>query len=171
MKEEYLNRLLNNPEEVDNKIDEYPLNKIIARQEPEKEEIAGHLLKAEHNIRFLQDISNMDYSDWVIVGCYYACYHTALAMIQKKGFNSKNHDATLCLLIKYYYKDKLSDADLMALNNMFLDNQEILFYVQTKDEREKASYSTRINFDKKIVNELKIKTLLFVNKCKEVLNN
>jgi len=105
------------------------------------------------------------------VGCYYALYHIALALILKKGFSSKNHDATLCVLIKYYYKKHLTEEDIMLLNQIYLDNQDILFYVHAKQEREKAAYSSRIFLDKKKTNELHLKTVLFVSKCKKILEN
>lgn len=40
---------------------------------------------------------------------------------------------------------------------------------KSKQEREKASYSSQIAFDKKLVQELRLKTILFVNKAKEIL--
>ncbi len=109
------------------------------------------------------------YSDWALVGCYYASYHAALALLLQKGVSSKNHDATLCLLIKYYYQKDLTQEDFELLNFVYLDNQDILFYVESKQEREKASYSSQIEFDKKKISELVMKTVLFVNKCKEIL--
>ena len=110
------------------------------------------------------------YSDWAIVGCYYAAYHMALALILKRGFSSKNHDATLCVLIKEYYNSKLSSSDIELLNKIYLDNEDILFYVKTKDEREKASYSSQIIFDKKNIDDLRLKTLEFVRKTKNIIS-
>ncbi len=151
-------------------IDFYLKNKVISAQTPLKSEIQGHIEKAEHNLNFVKDSSGK-YSDWGIVGCYYAAYHIALALILSKGYSSKNHDATLCLLIKHYYKKELSKEDLELLNSVYLDNQDILFYVESKIEREKASYSSQIAFDKKRVSDLQLKTILFVNRCKEIMKN
>jgi len=44
-----------------------------------------------------------------------------------------------------------------------------LFYAECKNEREKASYSTKIFFDRQRVEEIKLKTILFVNKAKKIL--
>lgn len=170
MNEFQLKKLMEDGEELGNKIDDYTKKKIVVKQPEDTEEIKGHIQKAEHNLNFIKDTLEKGYSDWAVVGCYYASYHIALTLILKKGFSSKNHDATLCLLIKYYYKE-LSKEDIETLNKIYLDNQDILFYVQSKQEREKASYSTKINFDKQIINELRLKTILFVNKCKEILKN
>lgn len=169
MNEQQLNLLLENPTLVDEKIDFYIKNKILFMQEFDKAEMKGHIQKAEHNSCFIQDTLKQNYTDWAIVGCYYASYHIALALLLKKGFSSKNHDATLSMLIKHYYGKELTKEDIQFINRIYLDNNDILFYVQSKNEREKASYSSQIIFDKDLVNELKLKTLLFVNKCKEII--
>ena len=57
------------------------------------------------------------------------------------------------------------------MNNFFLDYQEILFYVESKQKREDATYSSMIKFDKKIVIELKIKAALFIDKAKQIIRN
>ncbi|MBI5397824.1 HEPN domain-containing protein [Candidatus Woesearchaeota archaeon] len=158
-----------NPKIVDKKIEFYIKKKVLVKQEFEGAEMKGHIEKAEHNSNFIQDTLKQDYTDWAIVGCYYASYHIALALLLKKCFSSKNHDATLCILIKHYYQNGLSREDIELINKTYLDNNDILFYVQSKNEREKAAYSSQIVFDKKLVSDLRLKTLLFVNKGKEII--
>src|SRR3989344_4049516 len=170
MKEYQLKKLLEDREEQERKIKEYLTEGSLTKQEKIEEEIQGHIQKAEHNLAFTQDAVKQGYSDWAVVGCYYTSYHIALALLLNKGFSSKNHDATLCVLIKHYYGKELSKEDIELINRIYLDNNDILFYVQSKQEREKASYSSQIVFDKKLVNELKIKTLLFVNKGKDIID-
>lgn len=92
-------------------------------------------------------------------------------MIISKGYYSKSHDATLCILIKEYYKKGVSAEEIELLNKFFLDYSEIVFYVQSKEKREDASYSTKIKFDKPLVNELRIKAALFVDKTKQIIEN
>ena len=169
MNEKQLKKLLDNSNIVDKKIDFYIKKKALVKQEFDEAEMKGHIEKAEHNFNFIQDILKQDYTDWAIVGCYYANYHIALALLLKKGFSSKNHDATLCILIKHYYLNGLSREDIELINKTYLDNNDILFYVQSKQEREKASYSSQIIFDKNLVSDLRLKTLLFVNKGKEII--
>ena len=170
MNEKQLKALLENPKLVDEKIDFYIKNKILFRQEFDEAEMKGHIQKAEHNSGFIQDTLKQNYTDWAIVGCYYASYHIALALLLKRGFSSKNHDATLCVLIRHYYGRELTKDDIELINRIYLDNNDILFYVQSKQEREKASYSSQVFFDKKLVNELRLKTLLFVNKGKDIID-
>lgn len=171
MNEKQLKRILNKPEALNKRIENYLGKKILVKQEIDEKEIKGHIAKAEHNAEFVKDTLEDGYSDWAIVGCYYAAYHMALALILKKGFSSKNHDATLCILIKEYYNKELSGSDIELLNKVYLNNEDILFYVKSKEEREKASYSSQIIFDKENVEDLRLKTLEFVRKAKNILSS
>src|SRR3989338_3098389 len=108
MKEYYLNKLLNDSDFLQRKINEFKKEKNVTEFPSDPSEQEGHLQKAEHNLNFVKDILNMHYPDWCITGCYYAVYHAALALILSKGYSSKNHDATLCILIKEYYRNCVS---------------------------------------------------------------
>jgi len=168
MREYDLQQLLQNPTRVDEKIKELREKRLLFTQEVDKEEIKGHLAKAEHNLRFVATIAKEKFFDWALTGCYYSCYHAALALIQSKGYTSKNHFATLCVIIKEFYKKELTKEDLELLSH-FLDYEDVLFYVETKNKREDATYSTKTRFDKKEVERLRIAATMFVNKIKEIL--
>ena len=167
MDEKDLKRLLKDKEYLGKRISFYQDNHILF-QSNSKHEIKGHLEKARHNLSFLQEIKS-EYNDWMLVACYYAAYHAALALILSKGYFSKNHDATLCILIKEFYTTELSKEDIMLLN-MF-DAQDLLFYVESKQKREEASYSTKIKFNIQEVNNLKLKTTLFINKVEKIIGS
>ncbi len=169
MNEKNLNDLLKKGEKLERKINFYLKNKILSKQKQLIHEIKGHIEKAEHNLNFIQDNLKMGYYDWCITGCYYAIYHISLALILKKGYFSKNHDATLCILIKEYYQEGLSEEDIELMNNIYINNQDILFYTQSKNEREKASYSTQIIFNEEKVKRIRQKTILFFRKSLEIL--
>lgn len=167
MNEKDLKKLLETKDFLEEKLGFYKQNKIIIETDS-KHEMKGHFEKARHNLSFLKEIKQ-EYHDWMLVACYYAAYHAALALIISKGCFSKNHDATLCILIKEFYKQELTKEDIELLN-MF-DAQDILFYVESKQKREEASYSTKIKFDVKEVNNLKLKTTLFINKVDKIINS
>lgn len=165
----YLNKLMSSDSVISEKIKQYLADEALKKAPVDKEEIRGHLLKADHNLKFVHDNIGLGYFDWCLTGCYYAAYHAALALIISAGYYSKNHDATLCVLIKNYYKKGVSAEEIELLNKFFLDHQEIVFYVQSKEKREDASYSTKIKFDKPLVSELRIKAVLFVDKAKQII--
>ena len=170
MKEYDFQKLINNPEIVEEKIKEFIEKNVLFKQEIDKEEIKGHILKAENNLRFITTIAKEKFFDWALTWCYYTCYHAALALIQSKGYTSKNHLATLCVIIKKFYKKELTKEDIEILSN-FLDYEDVLFYVETKNKREDATYSTKTLFDKKEVEKLRIQATMFVNKIKDILKN
>lgn len=168
MKEYDLQKLINNPEIVEERIRGFMEKNVLFKQNVDKEEINGHILKAENNLRFIATIAKEKFFDWAIIGCYYTCYHAALALIQTEGYTSKNHSATLCVIIKEFYKKELTKEDIEILSN-FLDYEDVLFYVETKNKREDATYSTKTLFDKKEVERLRIQATMFVNKVKDIL--
>lgn len=164
-----LNLLIQDRKSLERRITFYEKRKIILKQKPDVLEIKGHLEKADHNLEFINDNLKLGYHDWCITGCYYAVYHASLGLILLKGYFSKNHDATLCILIKEYYKNGVSEEDLTLINQLFLNYLDLIIYVQTKKKREEASYSTRYEFNKETVEELRSKAIHFINKAREIL--
>ncbi len=167
MNDKELARLLSDKGFAENKIEYYIQKKALFLREKSRKEIEGHMQKAMHNLEFIPEIS-AKFGDWKLVVCYYASYHMALALALNRGYSSKSHDATLCVLIRHYFK-VISADEIKLLNEIWLDNEDILFYAQSKNEREKASYSTRILFDNANIEDIKLKTIMFVNKAKEIL--
>lgn len=169
MNTNYLIRLINDKDLIKQKIEEYEHDKIIIKLKKDENEIKGHVEKAEHNLNFIKDNLKLGYNDWCITGCYYAVYQAALALIQDKGYYSKNHDATLCVLIKEYFKE-LKPEEIELINKFYLEYQDLLIYVQSKNKRDDASYSSSYKYSNDLVNELRLKAIVFVNKAKEILN-
>ena len=52
---------------------------------------------------------------------------------ETKGYFSKNHDATLCLLIKEYCEKGLAESDIELMNIAYLNYEDMLFYVKSKN--------------------------------------
>ena len=166
-----LRKLIANPLLLNKRIKFYESKKIIQKVPLDLEEIKGHISKSEHNLKFVLDNMKLEYYDWCITGCYYAIYQIALALIRVKEVYSKNHDATLCLLARDYYQAGITKEDIELINVFFLDYQDLLIYVHTKDRREEASYSSKYNFDKEKVEELRLKTIDFINKARGILDS
>ena len=168
MKEYDLRKILENQTLLQEKIIFFLDAGIITKESISSEEVRGHILKAENTLRFISENIQLGFLDWSITGCYYASYHAALALILTKGYFSRNHLATLCILIKEFYKKGLDKEDIEMLSK-FLDYHDIMFYVESKNKREDATYSTRLLFDKKEVEDARLKAVLFVNKIKGIL--
>jgi uncharacterized protein (UPF0332 family) len=154
---------------------EFYLKKDLIKKEDEREFLSSsHIKKAEDNpefSNFLKD--NKRFYDWIIVGCYYTIYHSALSLTAKKGFSSKNHLATLCILIKLYYLDekKLSKDEIELFSKSSLDKQKITYFAYAKEKRETASYGISEEFNRSEAEDLLKKTIQFLNKSREILEN
>lgn len=164
-------RWIKNKEECKEAFEEYLNNETIKR-EGEKEELSkSHLKKVDYNLDFINNLlEQKKFYDWAVVGCYYAVYHASLALLSIKGYSSKNHLATLCALIYFCYKENtLNKEDIELIAKSYLDKEEVTYFVEAKNKRETASYGISKEFSKNEAGKLKIKTILFVNKVKEIL--
>lgn len=130
-----------------------PLNATQAQND-----VIGHLRKAFHNLSLANQIFdanqkgqlNVKYAgesfyDWVVTVCYYAMYQASLAALAAVRKSGENHSATVCALIHYYVhkKKRLNEQYLLSLNTIgSLANQDVQKLVDTRFERERASYDT-----------------------------
>lgn len=146
-------------------------NKI--KIENEKEELVkGHLEKANHNLKFVKSTLELEeFNDWAIVSAYYSIYHASLALCALRGFSTKDHSATLLILIKEFYNKGLTKEEIELINNSTVEKEHILHYVESRKQRSKASYSTKISFTKEETESLRLKAIEFVNKVKEIVEN
>lgn len=130
----------------------------------------AHISKADYDMEFADFILKEEkFASWSVVGLYYSLYHTALALLSKKGYYSKDYNATLCFLIKHY--SEFSKEEIELVDNLKINREEIEFYSGLKEERRKASYSTDILFKRENVEELRKQAISFLNKAKTILNN
>ena len=172
-------RWMKNKEECEESFGQY-LKEETIKEEEEKENLTkSHLKKTDYNLDFINNLlKQKKFYDWVIVGCYYAIYHSSLALLSIKGYSSKSHLATLCALIHLYYKERkedeensLNEEDIELIAKSSLDKEEVTYFVEAKNKRETASYGISEEFTKNESEKLKIKTILFVNKIKEILEH
>jgi uncharacterized protein (UPF0332 family) len=105
--------------------------------------VLSHINKLTHYITFLETIDN-EFNDWKIVVMYYTLYHGFLALVENKSFTSKNHNATIIFILKYYID--FDDNKLQLLDDLQISKKNAEFYTQLKFDRTTASYSTNTNF-------------------------
>ena len=145
-----------------------------------------YMKKAKNNLltmRILSEIQNnrkardllkipSDYSsdEWVVVAGYYAMYASALALIAKIGYKSKNHTATIILLEEFFIKKKLmSKEDIELLRKAIIQKAEIEKLSEARHKREIAQYSVTKRTTKEIAEGIKQDAYNFINKCEEIL--
>ena len=126
---------INDKEECKSWLKSY-LDKGIIRKR--KENSLLYIKKAEHNLNLanwifekhdneIKEIFGSEvFYDWIINIYYYAVYHSALALISKEGYKSKNHSASLCFLIyHHYHKNNLINEEDINFLVFSLSREEI----------------------------------------------
>ena len=154
---------------LDNQITFFITKKQIRKTDSNKELIASHLKKAKHNIGFFRlNKQHENYKDWLIVALYYALYHASLALITNKNYVSKNHYATILLLIKEY---SISQSEAELINELSINKNDAQLYTNLKEDRHSASYSTQTKFTKELINNYQKEVINFINKTEEMIQN
>lgn len=164
-----INRLFEDNEFLKKELAFFINKKHIKVIKDNKELVRSHIKKARHNLEFYNLNKNYSkFNDWFIVILYYSLYHSALALITNKNFSSKNHYATILILIKEYSITK-DEANL--LNELSINKEDAELYTHLKSDRHDASYETDIKFNKQIINYYEDKVFDFLNKTEELIKN
>lgn len=163
---------LENEERRQKDFEKYLKSKKIKAEAEIKELVEGHINKSDHNLKFVKlTLELKEFNDWAIVSAYYSIYHASLALCALKGYSTKDHLATLLILIKEFYKKGLDKDEIEMVSKTTLEKEQVLYYIEAKAERKKASYSTKILFDEKEAEILQKKAISFVNKVKEIIDS
>lgn len=163
---------LENEERREKDFQRYLKNKKMKKETEIKELVQGHIDKADHNLKFVNSTLGLkEFNDWAIVSAYYSIYHASLALCALKGYATKDHLATLLILIKYFYQKELNKEEIEMVSKTTIEKEEVLYYIEAKAERKKASYSTKILFGEKEAENLQKKAISFVNKVKEIIDS
>lgn len=128
-------------------------------------------LNANKSARKLLEIPNdYDSNEWAVIAGYYSMYTSALALLAKIGFRSKNHTATLLVLEEFFVKKKLLDETaLLILKNAHFQKEELEKLSDARHKREIAQYSVTKQTTKEIAEKIKKEAYSFINKCDEIL--
>ena len=157
-----IDRLFTDKDYLENELNFFMSKKQIRLIESNPELVNAHIKKARHNIEFYKlNKNNPNFYDWLIVTLYYSLYHSALALITNKNYTSKNHYATILILIKEY---SISKDEATLLNNLSISKDDAELYTDLKQDRHDASYSTSIKFSKELITFYENKVLDFINK-------
>lgn len=150
----------------------YIKSKKIKKESEIQELVQGHMDKADHNLKFVKSTLELkEFNDWAIVSAYYSIYHASLALCALKGYSTKDHLATLLILIKDFYQKELNKEEIEMVSKTTIEKEEVLYYIEAKIQRSKASYSTKTIFDEKEAEALQKKAISFANKVKEIIDS
>jgi len=127
-------------------------------------------LNSKHKDEITENFGDDTFYDWVIIIGYYAIYHSALALVSKEGYKSKNHSATLCFLIfHHYHSQKALEEEDIKLVVASLDKKDIETIGASKEVREKASYDIHELFEKDLADNMLDQAVEFASKIGSIL--
>lgn len=162
-----IEKLFSDKEYLEKQLDFFITKKQINFIAENKELVKSHLKKARHNLEFFKlNKEHSKFNDWLIVTLYYSLYHSALALITNKKYSSKNHYATILILIKEY---SITEDEVNLIKELSINKEDAELYTNLKEDRHDASYATNIKFDEKTINNYEDKVLDFMNKTEELL--
>ena len=164
-----IDKLFENENYLRQEIEFFIKKKHILKIDANKELTRSFLKKAKHNFEFYKiNKTNNAFNDWLIVILYYSLYHAALALITNRQYSSKNHYATIIILIREYGISK-AEADL--LHTLSINKQDAELYTNLKKDRHTASYQTDNIFNQKSINSYESQVLEFIQKTEELIQN
>lgn len=162
-----IDRLFSDERYLNKEIDFFKNKKQIRILKENKELIKSHIKKARHNLEFFKlNKDHHNFNDWLIVTLYYSLYHCALALLVNKNYSSKNHYATILILIKEY---SITKDEVKLLNELSISKEDAELYTDLKRDRHDASYATETKFNQETIENYENKVLDFINKTEEIL--
>lgn len=162
-----IDKLFSDKEYLKNELNFFIIKKQVKKIDNNPELVNSHIKKARHNLEFYKiNKENHKFNDWLIVTLYYSLYHSALALITKKNYSSKNHYATILILIEEY---PITQNEAKLLNELSINKEDAELYTNLKDDRHDASYTTNIRFSQETIKEYENQVLDFINKTEELI--
>ena len=162
-----IDKLFSDKEYLEKELNFFITKKQIKKIDKNPELVNSHIKKTRHNLEFFKlNKEHPKFNDWLIVTLYYSLYHSALALITNKNFSSKNHYATILILIKEY---AITKDEARLLNELSINKEDAELYTTLKDDRHNASYATNIKFSQETIDNYESQVLDFINKTEELI--
>ncbi len=127
----------------------------------------GHIKKAKHNLKAADLSIRSGFEDWAVSQLYYAMYHSLLAILFDRGYESKNHECTISVI---EYLIEIKDIDLDLDDVAFIRTTEQMTNKNAKSLREEFQYGIETEVNKELLDILVIKSKEIVEKVEVVLN-
>ncbi len=140
--------------------------KRMKKIEPDSKLSQEHIKKAKHNLRAADFNIKGGFSDWAVSQLYYGMYHSLLAILFMKGFESRNHECTINAVEYLIQKGEIS---LEKEDIAFIRTAEQMTQKDAKSLREEFQYGTETDVNKEILNNLLKKSKEIVEKVEIVL--
>jgi len=143
-------------------------HKGLKKISPSEEIIKGYIKKAIHNFNAINVFYRTGYSDWSASASFYSLYHLLLALISKKGFESKNQSCTFALVENLINKGEIN-LTKEELNEIYDKNitKNLEHSSKILDIRENMQYSIKTFLEKQEFEHLKQRTKFLFDKLRK----
>jgi uncharacterized protein (UPF0332 family) len=141
--------------------------KRMRKTKPNDKLSKEHIEKAKHNLKAADYNIQGHFDDWAVSQSYYAMYHGLLAILFKKGFESKNHECTIST-VEFLIETKEINLGMEDLS--FIRTTEQMTTKDAKSLREEFQYGTQTSMNKVLLTELLEKSKAIVEKIEVILS-
>jgi len=142
-------------------------HKGLKEVKPSMEIAQEHIKKAIHNFNAIDTFYRAGYSDWSASAAFYCLYHCLLALISKKGFESRNQTCTF-ELIENMIENKEISLTKEELKEIFDKDvtEDLNHSTKILDIRENMQYSVKTSLEEKEFQFLKQRTKFLLDKLR-----
>jgi len=128
----------------------------------------AHIIKSKHNLNAADYNVSGGFDDWAISQAYYAMYHGLLAILFKKGFESKNHECTINAI---EYLIETNQINFSKEDIAFIRTTEQMTSKDAKSLREEFQYGIEIKANKILLSNLIKRAKEIVERTEIAINN
>lgn len=136
---------------------------------PDIDEAAKHIKKAEHNFKAISRFKEIGFSDWSIAAGFYCIYHCFLAIAIKFGYDSRNQTCTIALM------ELLKEEGKINIGQKFVEMLKAAAIEETQESkvielREDYTYGIEISVeDETKINDLVKNSKELIDKTKDIV--
>ena len=130
--------------------------------------IKGHMDKSIHNFKAMISFQKTWFSDWSASAAFYCLYHGLLALIAKKGYESRNQSCTFALVESMIEKNEISltKEDLKEIFDKDV-TEDLEHSSKILDIRENMQYSVKTALESEEFNILSKRTKELFDKIRK----
>ncbi|HLC20366.1 MAG TPA: HEPN domain-containing protein [Candidatus Nanoarchaeia archaeon] len=145
----------------------------LIKIKPNSDRANEHVRKALRNFEAITDFRNTGHSDWSASAAFYTLYHGLLAILAKKGYESRNQSCTFAMIESLLEEKKLKELTIKDVREIFdKDITENLEHSTTfLDMRERMQYSILTQLQEEEFKMLKERARLLLGKIRLELEN
>lgn len=141
-------------------------HKGLRQVQANEAEVQKHLTKAQRNLKLIDDLITMKYSDWAVSAVFYSMYHCLLAVLWRNGYESRNQACTFAVIEKLISQAKIPITldELQRIQESKTDHEETVV-----DLREFYQYGTETEVEHTKILRLQQEAKEFVAKIRTFL--